>query len=103
MTADGDQAEFIAVGTHGAELEYSEIPIATAYADLTVEYRAGGITLDPYCQNREKRTKDNEPEAACKDVKKTFQSAEIISMKLLRIYSTSSSVRRVCNGSVISL
>ena len=50
MSADGDKPLLVRTHPHRAELEQTEILVATAHPYLPVEHRAGRIELDPYRQ-----------------------------------------------------
>ena len=47
LAADCDESQFVAVRTHGAELEEAEIPVAPADAGLAVENRPLAVGLYP--------------------------------------------------------
>ncbi len=72
MPPDCDETQFVGIGTHGAELEKTEILIVLSDPDLTIEDRALGVTLDPHGQNSEEGTQHHQSEATRHDIKQSF-------------------------------
>lgn len=103
--AYGYKSFLVRTDAHGAEFQQTEILVVPSHSCLPVEYRTRRVEPDPYCDYQKKRAEQEKSQSACRYIEYPFHFFRLdrISVKLSMTYCTSSSLRWVCRGRVISL